>query len=228
MQQWVPNEEGDRADADASWVRRREFGLFAVSTGLGSFSSASWGTPRETGVSAPALQRAQHEFDELATSAARLDLRERLAFINDWVNQLVDQQSDEPGRDLWATPCETLARGAGDCEDSAIAKFFLLRASGVAAPALRLLYTWRRPLETPALRRAHMVATARLPFEDPWVLDSINVLIVPLSQRDDLVPVFSFDDQQLWPRVDAQPLPPQRSELKPWRELLRRWHAQTH
>lgn len=228
MQQWVPSEEGDRADAAASRLRRREFGVFAVSTGLGPFSSASWSAPRESGIAAPALQRARHEFDDLATSAARLGVHERLAFINDWVNQLVDQQPDEPGRDTWATPYETLARGAGDCEDSAIAKFFLLRASGVPPPALRLLYTWRRPLETPALRRAHMVATASQPFEDPWVLDSINVLIVPLSLRDDLVPVFSFDEQRLWPRVDAQPLPPERSELKPWRELLRRWHAQTH
>ncbi|WP_341888524.1 hypothetical protein [Variovorax sp. YR752] len=228
MQQWIPNQAGDRTDAAASCVRRREFGVFAVSTGLGSLSSASWCAPRESGITAPALQRARHEFDDLATSAARLGLHERLAFINDWVNQLVDQQPDDPDRDTWATPYETLARGAGDCEDSAIAKFFLLRASGVPTPALRLLYTGRRPLETPPLRRVHMVATARQPFEDPWVLDSINVLIVPLSQRDDLVPVFSFDEQQLWPRVDAQPLPPARSELRPWRELLGRWHAQTH
>lgn len=201
-------------------VRRREACAY-----LGCAGFAAW--PIRGHAEATTLQRGRREFDELALEAARLGVPERIAFLNTWVNQIVEPRADEPSHDDWATPYETLARGAGDCEDSAIAKFFLLLASGTPGAGVRLLYAWQTLGDRPALRRAHMVAVARWRFEDPWVLDSIDMLAVPLSRRDDIVPVFSFDEQHLWRRLDAQALPPPRDRLRPWQALLGRWHAQS-
>lgn len=213
------DESGRRAGA-VPHVRRREAGAY-----LGCAGFAVW--PIRGHAEAMTLQRGRREFDELALEAARLGLPERIAFLNAWVNQIVEPRADDASHDHWATPYETLARGAGDCEDSAIAKFFLLLASGAPDAGVRLLYAWHTRSDRPALRRAHMVAVARWRVEDPWVLDTINSLTVPLSRRDDIVPVFSFDEQHLWLRLDAQPLPPPRDRLRPWQALLGRWRAQS-
>lgn len=213
------DESGRKAGAVAP-VRRREACAY-----LGCAGFAVW--PIRGHAEALTLQRGRQEFDALALEAARLGVPERIAFLNAWVNQIVEPRPDDPSHDHWATPYETLARGTGDCEDSAIAKFFLLLASGTPDAGVRLLYAWHTLSDRPAPRRAHMVAVARWRFEDPWVLDSINRLTVPLSRRDDIVPVFSFDEQHLWRRLDAQALPPPRDRLRPWRALLGRWRAQS-
>lgn len=179
------------------------------------------------------FEAAQHEFDELARAASRMALAERTAFVNTMINQRVAYAADADsglgiGIDHWDTPLETLARHAGDCEDLAITKFFLLAASGVPTHGLRLLYTWRCPPSTPALCKAHVVTLARWPFEDPWVLDMINPLLVALSQREDLLPVFSFDRAQLWKHVDAPTHPLPRDLPRPWLEVLQRLPTQTH
>ena len=220
----ISSDEGARPVGDVPPLRRREACAY-----LGCAGFAVW--PISGHAEAVPPQRGREEFGELALDAARLGLHERVTFLNAWVNQLVEPRADDPARDHWATPYETLARGAGDCEDSAIAKFFLLLASGTPGAAVRLLYAWHtesdRLSDPPALRRAHMVAVVRLPFEDPWVLDSIDGLTLPLSRRDDIVPVFSFDERHLWRRLDAQALPPPRDRLRPWQALLGRWRAQS-
>jgi len=220
----ISSDEAGRRVGAVSHLRRREACAY-----LGCAGFAVW--PISGHAEAVPLQRGRGEFDALALDAAQLDLHQRVAFLNAWVNQLVEPRADDPAHDHWATPYETLARGAGDCEDSAITKFFLLLASGAPGAGVRLLYAWHMASDVasdrPALRRAHMVAVVRWPFEDPWVLDSIDGLTLPLSRRDDIVPVFSFDEQHLWRRLDAQALPPPRDRLRPWQALLGRWHAQT-
>ena len=223
-----PDQKRERSGDAAACVCRRDVVVLIAAVAAHPLCAAASCLAHDTPLTPAALQRGHHAFDSLAASALRLPPHERLSFVNDHVNQQVEPQPDEPGHDHWATPFETLARGAGDCEDVAIAKFFLLRASGVPLAELRLVYAWHQRPETPARRRAHMVAVARHPFQDPWVLDTINLLVVPMSLRDDLVPVFSFDEQWLWPRIDGRPLPPQRSALLPWRGLLTRWDSQLH
>jgi len=63
-----------------------------------------------------------------ARMAATENAFEGLALINSSVNNLIKYRAD--GADHWATPVETAARGAGDCEDFAIAKMWLLRSIG--------------------------------------------------------------------------------------------------
>jgi predicted transglutaminase-like cysteine proteinase len=58
---------------------------------------------------------------------------------NRFVNR-AEYVADEPGYaggDVWATPAELFSRG-GDCEDFALAKFFLLRELGIANGRMRI------------------------------------------------------------------------------------------
>lgn len=85
-------------------------------------------------------------------------------------------------------PVEALWKGAGDCEDYAIAKYFSLRHLGVASDKLRITY-----VKALRLNRAHMVLTYySSPEAMPLVLDSLIDAIQPASQRTDLLPVYSL------------------------------------
>ena len=209
---------------------RRLFGLACA----GAACSSVWAQPhagpdrvRLTGLS---FGRALHEFEGLSHAAASQPLSDRIAFIHAAINQRVAYADDieQFGADLWLTPLETLALGHGDCEDIAIAKFFLLLAADAPPAALRLLYAIHRPLATPARQEPHLVALARLPFVDPLALDSINPLAIPLSWRDDLEPVFSFDCHRLWAGVQESDRGDATGRLRPWRELLLRIDSQPH
>lgn len=166
----------------------------------------------------------------LAQEARRMPLTERIAFVNVEINRRVAYRPDaDDGGDHWATPCETLARGRGDCEDFAIAKHFLLDACGVPAPLHRLLYARLRPQGGQGPTRPHLTAVARDPrFDDPWVLDQANPVLLALSLRDDLEPLFSFDARSIWPRVDATPLPRGPLRAAGWLGVLERTRAQHH
>jgi len=166
----------------------------------------------------------------LAHEARRLPLSERIAFVNREINRRVAYRPDaDAGGDHWATPCETLARGRGDCEDFAIAKHFLLDASDVPAALHRLLYAYLLPVAGHGTPQPHLAAVARDPrFDDPWVLDAAGVVLVALSARDDLEPLFSFDAGAIWPRVDATPLPRGPLRAAGWLGVLERTRAQRH
>lgn len=96
--------------------------------------------------------------------------------------------------DYWATPIESLASEGGDCEDYAIAKYFSLKSLGVPTQNLRITYVR-------ALRwnEAHMVlAYYPTPDADPYILDNLNKRVSLASERTDLVPVYSFNDEDVW------------------------------
>lgn len=96
--------------------------------------------------------------------------------------------------DHWDTPLEFLERGAGDCEDFAISKYFTLKFLGVSIDRMKITYV--KALE---LNEAHMVLTYfPTPEADPLVLDNLNGEIKPASKRPDLLPVYSFNADGLW------------------------------
>ena len=175
-----------------------------------------------------ALARARRDFDDLAHAALAEAPDDRIAFVNRAVNDWVVAADDlELGAvDVWLTPLETFARRRGDCEDIAIAKFFVLLAAGVDATAVRLLYARWRDRTRPALTAAHLVALARDPFEDPLVLDNLIPMALPTSCRDDLEPVFSFDRAQLWAGVGGPCRGRAPERLHAWGRLLGRMATQ--
>ncbi len=80
-------------------------------------------------------------FTSIFHEAATLDGLARLDYINRRVNASVSYRSDlhRYGMgDVWSTPLATLGQ-AGDCEDYAIAKYFLLAASGQDERDMRIL-----------------------------------------------------------------------------------------
>jgi predicted transglutaminase-like cysteine proteinase len=209
---------------------RRLFGLACACAACSSVRAGPCAGLERVRLTGPSLGRALLDFDELAHAAASLALGERIAFVNGVINQRVNPADDleQFGADLWLTPLETLALGRGDCEDIAIAKFFVLLAANSPPAALRLLYAIHRPPQTPGRQQAHLIALARQPFVDPLALDSINPLAIPLSWRDDLQPVLSFDCHRLWSGVDGSDRGDATARLRPWRELLLRIDAQPH
>ncbi len=122
--------------------------------------------------------------------------REKLDKVNAFFNR-VEFVSDLllwKQEDYWATPVEFLMRNAGDCEDFSIAKYFTLKKLGVAENKLNLTY-----VKALKLNQAHMVVTYyQTPDAEPLVLDNLIPEIKPASDRDDLLPVFSFNGVGLW------------------------------
>jgi predicted transglutaminase-like cysteine proteinase len=119
-----------------------------------------------------------------------------LGKVNDFYNQ-VPYFSDITHwnvEDFWATPIEFVASLGGDCEDYAIAKYMTLKSIGVPLERMRITYV--RAIK---LNEAHMVL-AYYPTVDaePWILDNLVPEIKPASARTDLVPVYSFNDDDIW------------------------------
>lgn len=128
---------------------------------------------------------------------------EQLRRVNDYFNRRIRFQDDPvtwQQVDYWATPIESLGRGAGDCEDFTIAKYFTLRELGVPHERLRLIYV-RAQIGGPSssIAQAHMVlGYYPTPAAVPQVLDNLVGEIRPATQRPDLSPVFSFNAEGVY------------------------------
>ncbi|HEX6007392.1 MAG TPA: transglutaminase-like cysteine peptidase [Burkholderiales bacterium] len=127
----------------------------------------------------------------------KLPEEEKLRVVNDFMNEtrFVSDREHWGKEDYWATPIEFLSTNGGDCEDYSIAKYFTLRALGVPDDKLRITYV----KELVIYNEAHMVlAYFPTPDAEPLVLDNINKTIQPASNRNDLLPVYSFNGSGLW------------------------------
>ncbi|MDG9928696.1 MULTISPECIES: cysteine protease LapG [unclassified Pseudomonas] len=163
-------------------------------------------------------------WDELIRASEQLPEREKLTVVNRFFNRQLRFADDVAVwrlNDYWATPVEALVKGAGDCEDYSIAKYFTLRRLGVPSERLRITYV-------KALRQnqAHMVLTYYAsPTADPLVLDNLIGEIRPASQRQDLLPVYAFNAEGLY-------LPGQAGrksdtkKLSRWQDLLNKMRAE--
>ena len=129
--------------------------------------------------------------------------REKLVSVNNYFNSLkyVEDEDLYGSDDYWATLRETLIGSSGDCEDFAIAKYFTLRDLDLPEENMRITYVI--PIDT---RKPHMVLTYRLnQADDPLVLDTMIKILMPVSRRTDLVPVYSFNLHGYWiARKDEQ------------------------
>lgn len=100
--------------------------------------------------------------------------RARLGEVNRAVNLAIRAISDEAQygeTDVWASPLSSFARGAGDCEDYAIAKYVALRLAGIAAADMRIL------IMRDTRGEDHAVAAARL--DDRWLtLDNRRMAMI--------------------------------------------------
>ncbi|MDE2000141.1 MAG: transglutaminase-like cysteine peptidase [Burkholderiales bacterium] len=164
--------------------------------------------------------RAQALLADIAEVADRDDPT-KLKTINDFFNRHILYREDQEtwGQlDYWASPLELLAKGQGDCEDYAIAKYFSLIASGVSGVKMRMVYV---RAQVGVSVQAHMVlAYYPAPNAEPLILDNLITDIRPASRRPDLVPVFSFSAEGLWQGVGATSAGDPAARLSRWRDVL--------
>lgn len=137
------------------------------------------------------------QWQNLMRTGKNLPEKEKLERVNQFFNQRIEFVDDIylwGVKDYWATPLEFLSRGAGDCEDYSIAKYFTLKELGVSEKKIRITY-----VKALKLRQAHMVLTYfETPRSVPLVLDNLIPTIKPATQRKDLLPVYSFNGSGLW------------------------------
>ncbi len=136
-------------------------------------------------------------WQRLLSTQKQLSEVQRLQVVNQFFNHQVRYAEDIDvwgETDYWETPIQALWKGAGDCEDYAIAKYFSLRYLGIPSDKLRITY-----VKALVQNRAHMVLTYySSPNAMPLVLDSLMDEIKFANQRTDLVPVYSFNAEGLW------------------------------
>ena len=100
----------------------------------------------------------------------------------------VRYEADQPGADYWQTPQETFRRGAGDCEDFALAWWWTARQWGVGRELRDVVGEARLGwLLDDVGERSHMVCLLGTFAEggDPWVLDCLADVPHRLSERAD-------------------------------------------
>lgn len=173
------------------------------------------------------------DWQKLLEEAGQFSAPEKLKRVNEFFNRRVRFGEDQQiwgQSDYWATPLETLGKGAGDCEDFTIAKYFTLLNLGVPHEQLRLIYVKARiGGMNSSLNQAHMVlAYYPAPDAEPLVLDNLITEIRPAGRRPDLVPVFSFNSQGIWQGAaegSAQG-PGGTGRLSRWHTLLQRARAE--
>lgn len=161
-------------------------------------------------------------WEELIKQSESLDDGQKLTAVNNFFNQqlrFVDDISNWGQNDYWATPLEAIIKGAADCEDYSIAKYFTLRRLGIPSSQLRITY-----VKALQYNQAHMVLTYyATPTSDPLVLDNLIPEIRPASKRRDLLPVYAFNAEGLY-------LPGRKSgdskRLSRWQDVLKKMRAE--
>ena len=196
---------GLHADWDFSAISRKATGLYGP-LGAGQQRIDAW--------------------QNLLATQQQASETEKLKVVNLFFNKQVRYVEDIDlwhEVDYWETPIEALWKGAGDCEDYAIAKYFSLRHLGVSSDKLRITYV-------KALRqnRAHMVLTYySTPDAMPLVLDSLIDQIQPASQRTDLLPVYSFNAEGLYlPGAKGNKKVGDTKRLSRWQDVLKKMQAE--
>ena len=188
-------------------------GLVDFSANLIHFVEKKWGaeaTPRMQ-----VWQRLVRD-SKAATAKGRADTVS-LKNVNGFFNQVtyVNDIKHWGVEDYWATPIEMLASFGGDCEDYSVGKYLSLKESGIPIEKLRITYV--RALK---LGESHMVlAYYATPDAEPLILDNLMNDIRPASERPDLEPVYSFNDDDLWTATG----PGKKggaSNVRLWRDLL--------
>lgn len=127
------------------------------------------------------------KFLAIVDSGRQREGRARIGEINRAINlsiRAVDDLVQFGEIDVWSSPLATFYRGAGDCEDYAIAKYVALSMAGIAAEDLRIV------VMTDTIRHeGHAVAAVRL--DGHWLmLDNRRMAMVEDSNIRNYRPLF--------------------------------------
>lgn len=164
------------------------------------------------------------DWDALIKNSANLPEADKLGEVNRFFNRTIRFTDDIrlwQQNDYWATPVEMLVKGAGDCEDYSIAKYFTLRRLGIPSEKLRITY-----VKALNYNQAHMVLTYYAsPTAEPLVLDNLINDIRPASQRKDLLPVYAFNAEGLY-LAGSNTRKSDTKKLSRWQDILKKMRAE--
>lgn len=150
---------------------------------------------------------------------------DKLRLVNMFFNKIpyVSDMAHYGVDDKWATPLELLNEGGGDCEDYSIAKFFTLLEMGVPEEKLSILYC-----KSITLNEYHMVLLYDVGHER-LVLDNYTPNINSLFERTDLLPVYSFNTEDVWVYKNGERILAEGKAVKlgKWQEILRRYKSES-
>jgi predicted transglutaminase-like cysteine proteinase len=121
-------------------------------------------------------------------------LMEKIAKVNKMVNR-VSYRSDKKQygiSDYWASPLEFFENGKGDCEDYGIAKYFALRALGVASSNMRLIIA-----KDDKINDFHAVLSVKVGPQF-YILDNRTNRIKADSTLKNLRPIYALNESQWW------------------------------
>lgn len=142
------------------------------------------------------------QFLAIVDAARERDGRARLGEINRAINLAIHPMTDlaQYGEiDVWSSPLVTFYRGAGDCEDYAIAKFVALQQAGIPPDDLRIV-VMRHTISG----EGHAVAAVRL--DGRWLmLDNQRMAMVEDSHVRNYRPLFVIGPSGVM-EYDATPL----------------------
>lgn len=125
----------------------------------------------------------------IADQVAGLSDRDMLNLVNRTVNGAMTYKSDAViwgTSDYWATPSEMARKGAGDCEDFAIAKYWALRSLGVPDDKLQLVL-----LQDTRRQLFHAVLIAHT-GSGAYVLDNVSNRLLVDTEIAQYQPIMSF------------------------------------
>ena len=148
--------------------------------------------------------------------------QENLSKVNQFFNmfRFIDDSKLWGVSNYWATPIEFIGVNGGDCEDYSIAKYFTLLELGIPDEKMRITM-----VKAVQLNQYHMVlAYYETPSAMPLILDNLDGNIKPASERNDLIPIYSFNASQLWLNKEKGRgiLSGNSSQLKLWQNLRQR------
>jgi predicted transglutaminase-like cysteine proteinase len=139
------------------------------------------------------------QFLTIVDSGRARDGRARLGEINRAINLAIRPMSDlaQYGEvDVWSSPLVTFYRGAGDCEDYAIAKYVALLEAGIAADDLRIVI-----LHDTLSGEDHALTAARL--DGHWLmLDNRRMAMIEDTSVRNYRPLFVIDQSGLMKYAD--------------------------
>ena len=132
------------------------------------------------------------KYENMKTEIKDYELIRKLSHVNSFINKIFPAHdiSTKASIDYWATPKEFLIQGHGDCEDYAITKYFTLLEIGI--PKEKLYFA---VVDVKGERSSHMVLFyLENKKSTPLVLDNLSSKVIPLTQREKLIPRFAFNE----------------------------------
>jgi hypothetical protein len=135
-----------------------------------------------------------NEMHQYIATLKELPLKEKLVKVNFFFNQYNYQDDvNRQGYDVdsWDDRDTFIARGYGDCEEYAIAKYQTLRELGVNSKNMYLTMVKVKG------NRGHHMVLIYTQNNVNYVLDNLSWKILPLSERTDLQPIVGFNESYL-------------------------------